>query len=50
MRLGRKEVALLMRSMIRSLPKTPEREKKAHGRLYSKLNVEYHRLLQKVPK
>lgn len=47
MNLTHSEVAALMRSLLRSLEKTPERERKDHEALYQKLNAEFVRTLPK---
>jgi hypothetical protein len=44
MELTRDEVALLMRSLLRSLEPTPARERDAHKRLYDRLSAEFFRL------
>lgn len=37
--LDRKEIAGLMRALLRSLEKTPEKERKQHEELYSKISA-----------
>lgn len=44
MKLDRREVTLLMRSLLRSLPDTPAREQAAHKALYERLSEEAVRL------
>lgn len=41
MTLSNADTALLMRSLLRSLPQTPEREQDAHNRLYNRLTAHY---------
>ena len=44
MTFNRGEVGLLMRSLLRSMEKTPERERAAHKELYERLGAESVRL------
>jgi hypothetical protein len=44
MTFGRQELTLLMRSLLRSLPDTPPRERQVHKRVYDKLSEEVVRL------
>lgn len=45
MKLNRAEITMLMRSLLRSMERTPERELGAHKRLYDKLSEEAVRLM-----
>ena len=45
MKLTHGEVALAMRSLLRSLEATPEWEREGHEALYQKLNAEFVRTL-----
>jgi hypothetical protein len=45
MNLTRREVSVLMRSLLRSLESTPEREQAEHKAIYEKLSAESVRLL-----
>lgn len=44
MKLSRDDVAFLMRSLLRSMEKTPGREMDAHSKLYGRLSEEFFRL------
>jgi len=45
MELSREEIVVMMRSLLRSLEKTPEHERQAHHDLYSRLSAESVRLM-----
>lgn len=45
MTFSRAEIIIMMRSLLRSLEKTPERERQAHHEMYSKVSAEFVRMM-----